>query len=106
MMESKEIAHIFSALAHPARVDILKCLLAHSPGGLNFGSLGQALGIPNSTLKHHLNEMEAGQIIQRQIGGRSTRITLSLGKLAEVVTLLNDICCKPQTFEPVTKENT
>lgn len=105
MISSAKIAVLFSALSHPARVDILKCLLSHAPDGLNLGELGKIVRIPNSTLKHHLNEMQSGGVIEQTRKGRCTQITVSLRRLAEVTTVLSNICCTPQNLELAEKED-
>ena len=97
MISSNHIASIFSALAHPTRVDILKCLLPHAQLGLNFGQLAKAVSTPNSTLKHHLNEMQTARIITTVRDGRATVVALNLDELSNVLATLNTLCCSAQT---------
>lgn len=87
------MARLFSALSHPTRVDILKCLLPHASHGLATGELGQRLNAAPSTLSHHLREMESGGILRRHTEGRSTRITLELDRLAGLANALMGLCC-------------
>lgn len=91
--DSAPMAQLFSALSHPTRVDILKCLLPHAPHGLATGELGQRLDAAPSTLSHHLREMEQGGILRRHPNGRSTRITLDLDRLAALAETLMGLCC-------------
>lgn len=103
MTDSILTANLFSALAHPTRVDILKCLLPHAMTGMNFGQLATAISTPNSTLKHHLTEMESGGVVTTRRQGRATVICLNLTHLSTVLTTLNDLCCSAQSKE--TPEN-
>ena len=93
MKDSKVIASAFSSLAHPSRVDIFKCLLAHSPTGLNAGHLSSKTELPPSTLSHHLREMEAGGVVVRTVEGRRTVITLDLSNLITIANTLMHLCC-------------
>src|SRR2546428_11110771 len=62
-------AAMFAALGHEARVRIVRLLLAAHPDGLVAGEIQQELGIPASTLSHHLDALEtAGLIAQRREG--------------------------------------
>ncbi|MGC1503329.1 MAG: helix-turn-helix transcriptional regulator [Sulfitobacter sp.] len=93
MNDSKTIADTLSALAHPSRVDIFKCLLAHHPHGLKAGLLSAEVRLSPSTLSHHLSEMEKGRLIKRKADGRSTITTLDLENLTELVSVLTQLCC-------------
>jgi len=62
-------AAMFAALGHEARVRIVRLVLAAHPDGLVAGEIQQELGIPASTLSHHLDALEtAGLIAQRREG--------------------------------------
>jgi ArsR family transcriptional regulator len=93
MIDSKTIAVVLSALAHPSRVDIFKCLLAHHPKGLNAGHLSAEAGLAPSTLSHHLREMEKGGVVERCTVGQGTITSLNLSNLTEITTTLMQLCC-------------
>lgn len=96
MIRSDDIARLFSALAHPSRVEIFLGLLPYAQDGLSMGDLGDALEIPPSTLVHHLREMERGGVIQRSREGRITRVTLDIGKLEGFSKTIEALCCSAQ----------
>ncbi|MEE9389062.1 MAG: helix-turn-helix transcriptional regulator [Paracoccaceae bacterium] len=93
MTDSKSIALVLSALAHPSRVDILSCLLAHHPSGLMATFLSAETGLAPSTLSHHLREMEKGHVIKRLVNGQRTLTHLDLRKLTEITNTLMQLCC-------------
>ncbi|WP_085307865.1 ArsR/SmtB family transcription factor [Planktotalea arctica] len=98
MIESSQISAVFSALAHPLRVDILRALLQRAQDGLSAGELAARTQIAPSTLAHHLREMEQGQVITRESHGRKTIITPNLSTLGDIAALLTQLCCR----EPAT----
>ena len=104
MIDSQATARTFSALAHPSRVDIFRCLLAHHPVGLTAGKLAKATALAPSTLSHHLSEMEMGGVILRRAVGPSTVTTLDLQKLNSIAASLMQICCSVDAANPTESE--
>lgn len=106
MIESKHISDVFSALAHPLRVDILRTLLPRARDGLSAGELAEQTRTPPSTLAHHLREMEQGHVILRRAEGRKTIVTPNLTTLNDIAVLLTQLCCSqsppasPQSPKP------
>src|SRR2546422_6941930 len=77
-------AAMFAALGHEARVRIVRLLLAAHPDGLVAGEIQQELGIPASTLSHHLDALETAGLIDR----KSTRLNSSHGYISYAVFCL------------------
>ncbi|WP_068310333.1 ArsR/SmtB family transcription factor [Polycladidibacter hongkongensis] len=68
-MEPKRAAKAFKELGHIVRLDILRHLVRAGRRGCPVGELQLELGIPNSTLSHHIHAlMEAGLVIQQREG--------------------------------------
>lgn len=97
MIDSKHISDVFSALAHPLRVDILRTLLPRALEGLTAGELAERTNTPPSTLAHHLREMEQSEVILRRPQGRKTIVTPNLTTLSEISALLTQLCCSQST---------
>lgn len=93
MNNDQKIARLFSALAHPSRITILRALLARGDAGLQFGELADEVGLAASTLTHHLREMEDAGVLVREPLGRSTRLRLDLSALEATVVELTSLCC-------------
>ena len=80
-------ADMFSAMGTEARLRILRLLLAAHPDGMTVGDIGTELGIPGSTLSHHLeklkNEGRADQVagkVQNVVGGLKDKVREHLDK--------------------------
>ncbi|MCX6591320.1 MAG: metalloregulator ArsR/SmtB family transcription factor [Acidobacteria bacterium] len=57
-MDAARYADMFAALGSEARLSIVRLLLTAHPEGLVVGELQTELGIPGSTLSHHLDKLK------------------------------------------------
>ena len=69
-------ADMFSAMGTEPRLRIMQLLLSAHPEGLVVGEIQEELGIPNSTLSHHLDKLRAEDLVHVQ--RESTFLRLSL----------------------------
>lgn len=89
----------FRALGHPHRLTIVERLreralsccetervedCALDPASCNVGALAEAVPCAPSTLSHHLKELEAAGIIERERDGRQLFCRLNEARLAEL----------------------
>lgn len=86
-------ADIFAALGTEARLRIMRLLLSAHPQGLFAGEIQEALGIPPSTLSHHLDKLKQEGLVRARRRGTFLRYTASTDTLREVVTFLYSECC-------------
>src|SRR5256712_6917154 len=86
-------AAMFAALGHEARVRIVRLLLAAHPDGLVAGEIQQELGIPASTLSHHLDALETAGLIAQRREGRFLRYSAAAGGLRGRLGVLYVACC-------------
>ncbi|MGQ9916144.1 MAG: ArsR/SmtB family transcription factor [Bryobacteraceae bacterium] len=86
-------ANVFAALGTEARLRILRLLLASHPKGLFAGEIQAALGIPASTLSHHLEKLKNEGLVRVRRSGTFLRYTADTDTLREVVTFLYSECC-------------
>lgn len=100
------IADLAKALAHPARLRILRVLLA-TPGCIG-GDIVGAVGLAQSTVSEHLRILKAAGIITGEITGPRTCYALAPAALAPLSTFIDaltapvdDICCVPSQEEPL-----
>jgi ArsR family transcriptional regulator len=54
---------MFAAIGTEARLRILRVLLAAHPEGLVAGDIQSELGIPASTLSHHLEKLKSEELV-------------------------------------------
>jgi ArsR family transcriptional regulator, arsenate/arsenite/antimonite-responsive transcriptional repressor len=84
--ELAEMAVIFKALAHPARLRILQ-FLAETQTCIT-GDISDELPLGRTTVNQHLKELKDTGLIQGHIDGVKTKYCLEPEKLSEVKTLL------------------
>ena len=92
-METKNAIAALAALAQESRLTVFRLLIQAGPVGMAAGKIGQATGIPPSSLSFHLKELSyAGMITSRQ-DGRSIIYTADYASAARLVAFLTENCC-------------
>ena len=92
MERSKALAAL-SALAHEARLDLVRLLMPCGEAGLAAGDIGRALGLTASRLSFHLAALEAAGLIRSRRVARNVIYTVDAGGMgATIAFLLNDCC--------------
>jgi ArsR family transcriptional regulator len=81
-----EVAQLAKALGHPARVRIMRLLLARD--GCHCGELVDELGLAQATVSQHLKVLRDARLIVGEIEGLRTCYCASSGRLAELHALL------------------
>lgn len=84
--ELTEKAALFKALAHPARLQILK-YLAKTPSCIT-GDISDELPLGRTTVNQHLEELKKAGIIQGHIEGVKRKYCLEPERLKEMKELL------------------
>lgn len=75
------------------RLAIYRELIKAANQGVPVGEVQEALGIPHSTLSHHLHRlMQVGLITQRR-EGRTLFCSAECDALTEVIQFLTEECC-------------
>ena len=105
MSDDETLALLAKALAHPARIRILRLLLA-TPGCIG-GTIVDAVGLAQSTVSEHLRVLKAAGLITGEIDGPRICYALepaALEPLTEFMASLaapkGDNCCTPTAKEP------
>ena len=98
--EERRIANLAKALAHPARLNILR-LLAHTPGCIG-GDIVEAVGLAQSTVSEHLRILKTAGVITGEIDGPRVCYALdpdALTALTDFIATLTPSggvdCCVP-----------
>lgn len=94
--ETGDVARMFAALGHESRVAIIRLLLAAHPGGLVVGELHDELGIPSSTLSHHLDALRQEGLVEQEREGRFLRYRAGTARLQVLLNFLYAECCTRQ----------
>jgi ArsR family transcriptional regulator len=96
-----DLSHLAKALAHPARLAILR-LLARTPGCIG-GDIVEQVGLAQSTVSEHLRILKAAGVIDGQIDPPRVCYALVPGALAPLAALIASLeaaqtdtaCCVP-----------
>ena len=86
-------ADMFSAMGTEARLRIVRLLLTAHPEGLVVGEIQDELGIPNSTLSHHLDKLRNEELVKVQREGTFLRYSANTDALQELLQFLYAECC-------------
>jgi protein-tyrosine-phosphatase/DNA-binding transcriptional ArsR family regulator len=95
-METKQAAAMLSALAQETRLDLLRLLFAHGASGLPAGEIGEALGVPPSTLSFHLSALEREGLLRATRQGRRIIYAVRMIAMRELLGFLTETCCAGQ----------
>ncbi|TCI02283.1 transcriptional regulator [Corallincola luteus] len=92
-MTIEQVAKALKELGHPTRLAIYKGVVRAGEQGVAVGGLQEALGVPGSTLSHHISSLgSAGLIFQRR-EGRTLYCVAEYQQLQSVIDFLQDECC-------------
>jgi len=86
-------ADMFSAMGTEARLRIMQLLLQAHPEGLVVGEIQEELGIPNSTLSHHLDKLRNEDLVRVNRESTFLRYTANTDALQELLQFLYAECC-------------
>jgi ArsR family transcriptional regulator, arsenate/arsenite/antimonite-responsive transcriptional repressor len=83
----------FAALGAESRLQILRLLLAAHPEGLVAGEVQEELGIPASTLSHHLEKLKQVGLVTVRRKGTYLWYAADTDALRELMNFLYEECC-------------
>jgi len=86
-------ADMFSAMGTEPRLRIMQLLLSAHPEGLNVGEIQGELGIPNSTLSHHLDKLKSEALVNVRRESTFLWYTANTEMLQELLGFLYAECC-------------
>jgi DNA-binding transcriptional ArsR family regulator len=86
-------AGMFAAIGTEPRLRIMQLLLQAHPDGLVVSEIQEELGIPNSTLSHHLDKLRNEGLVRVTRQGTFLRYTANTDALQEVLQFLYAECC-------------
>ena len=86
-------ADMMAAMGAEPRLRIVRLLLAAHPEGLVVGEIANELGIPNSTLSHHLDKLKNEGLVNVSREGTFLRYTADTAALEQLMGFLFAECC-------------
>ena len=86
-------ARKLAALAHPARLAVIRMLVRTGPAGSAAGKLGEALDIPANALTFHLQKLAQFGLVTSQRQGQFNVYSAVFSELFNLVDNLVGACC-------------
>ena len=86
-------ADMFSAMGTEPRLRVMQLLLSAHPDGLVVNEIQAELGIPGSTLSHHLDKLRNEGLIDVRRESTFLRYTANTEALQELLQFLYAECC-------------
>jgi ArsR family transcriptional regulator, arsenate/arsenite/antimonite-responsive transcriptional repressor len=99
--DAARYADMFAAMGAEPRLRIVRLLLAAHPKGLVAGEIQDELGIPASTLSHHLDKLKNEDLVSVRREGTFLWYTANADSLRAVMDFLYAECCtRSRAIEP------
>lgn len=92
-------ADALAALGNRTRLRIFKLLVRAGPAGTNIGTVQRLLGIPATTLGHHLGTLAAAGLVGQERRGREVICTANYRAVGEVLDYVREECCAGIAFD-------
>jgi len=86
-------ARMLSAMGTEPRLRVVRLLLSAHPQGMVVGDIANELGIPNSTLSHHLEKLKHEGLVQVRREGTFLRVSVDTAALQGLMQFLFAECC-------------
>lgn len=105
-------ADMMSAMGAEPRLRIMRLLLSAHPEGVVVGDIQSELGIPGSTLSHHLEKLKIVGLVNVSRERQFLRYSANTDVLQNLLAFLFDECCsrssaiKPQSIANLCKPDT
>lgn len=94
-----ELADCLEKLGHPTRLEIFRLLVRAGRNGLPVGEIQKHLGVPGSTLSHHIANLAAAGLLHQTREGRVLRCTADYQRMDGIMAALSAECCSGVTQE-------
>jgi ArsR family transcriptional regulator, arsenate/arsenite/antimonite-responsive transcriptional repressor len=91
--ETTRFADMFSAIGTEPRLRIMRLLLSAHPDGMIVGDIGSELGVPASTLSHHLEKLKNEELVTVRREGTYLWYSANADALQDLLAFLYAECC-------------
>ncbi|AXC50777.1 transcriptional regulator [Paracoccus suum] len=99
-MELETAAHQLEALGNPNRLQIYRTLVRAGRAGLAVGQVQEQVGLPASTLSHHLKRLIDRGLVRQDRAGNSLICHAEYPAMSALLGFLADECCADETCGP------
>jgi len=92
-------ALMLAALGNEHRLRIYRLLVRAGHSGLNVGDINKKLGIPSSTLSHHITTLRNAGLIEQSRNGRETLTCANYATMEKLIGYLTEKCCVDEVIK-------
>ncbi|MEM7169621.1 MAG: metalloregulator ArsR/SmtB family transcription factor [Pseudomonadota bacterium] len=92
-MELNEAAICLEKLGNPTRLEIFRLLVKAGNQGLSVGEIQEHLGVPASTLSHHVSQLLHAGLLRQDREGRVLRCSPNWDLMNRLIQYLTSECC-------------
>jgi ArsR family transcriptional regulator, arsenate/arsenite/antimonite-responsive transcriptional repressor len=96
-IDIEEAAQGFAAMGSEARLQVLQTLVKAGRTGLTVNGIQERLGMPASTLAHHLRFLASAGLIEQEKDGRSVISRAAFDHLEALAGYILKECCADET---------
>ena len=92
-MEIERAAKQLAELGHVTRLAVFRYLVKGGRHGTPVGEIQSELGVPGSTLSHHISRLVSVGLVEQRREGRTLYCVPQYDKLDGLIGYLHDECC-------------
>ncbi|MDH3447930.1 MAG: helix-turn-helix domain-containing protein [Gammaproteobacteria bacterium] len=92
-MNLETAANILAKIGNPTRLKIVRLLVRAGDDGLPVGMIQKKLGIPGSTLTHHVTHLKTAGVIRQERQQATLLCKIEFDLLRGLVDYLTEECC-------------
>lgn len=92
-MEINQAARCLEKLGNPTRLEVFRLLVRAGPEGLPVGEIQDQLGIPASTLSHHIGHLVNVGLVRQERQGRQLICRPDFSLMDGLIDFLTAECC-------------
>lgn len=96
----EQAAPVLAQLGNETRLAIVRLLVRAADTGLTVGEVQRALGVPASTLSHHLQHLRGAGLLTQEREGSALRCRVDMDLLRSVAGFLVTECCAGVSLSP------
>ncbi|NBD95315.1 MAG: metalloregulator ArsR/SmtB family transcription factor [Gammaproteobacteria bacterium] len=93
LYSAERLAPLFAALGQGARLEVMRLLLSAYPDAVAAGEIQEKLGVPASTLSHHLHRLREVGLVASVRESQWIRYAARADSLQSLLDFLYSECC-------------
>ena len=101
-MQLERSASQLEALGNPTRLRIYRALVRAGDAGMRVGRLQDRIGVPASTLSHHLRQLVSNGLVSQERHGTVLICRANYAAMRKLIGFLADECCADAKTEEAT----